>query len=150
MANPYNKPEKRMRDDGRQPLHPKSPNEPARSKSNPFAKFARRDKDNTGATKCLDRFFVHEDVRFVKRTFPKDGTRTVLQSAPPAAKVAASVPSTTVDLTNELNAQPFDSPGIPEQRSSGTLRQSSFDYGPGDGMHETVDDHESIREPDSR
>jgi hypothetical protein len=51
MANPYNKPEKRKRDDGRQPLHPKSPNEPAaRSKSNPSAKFARRDKDNTGAT----------------------------------------------------------------------------------------------------
>ena len=103
VANPYKKQKKRPLDEekDRKPLQPKSPNEKKRNASkrqNPFAQF-RLDKENPNADKrepastMLEAYRFGEDVRFVKRVFPRNGTRATLPK--PVIQPYARKPSTT-------------------------------------------------------
>jgi 5'-3' exonuclease len=153
MANPYSNMAKK------QPLLPKSPNEPDRksknknNKPNPFTMFA-RDKENTTSKTGMERFLARDgdnDVRFVKRVFPKDGTRTLLRKAasPPTAKAPPPPPQSFVAATRSMPTEDesFDDDvlEIPEPDSVvGTRSKMSFDYG------NDYDDYNNINSDDCR
>lgn len=164
MANPYNNnnmAKKQQQGEGsRSPLLPTSPNQPDRKgksiKPNPFAMFA-RDKENTSKSKTagMERFLARDgdnDVRFVKRVFPKDGTRTLRckTASSPVAKAPPPPQSFFVDDKPAARSEPTEDDflddvlEIPEPDSAVRTRSTMpFDYGNDDGDN-FDDDYDNI------
>lgn len=162
-ANPYRQSKKPKRVEQhaavRKPLLQQSPSDLNRKKPNRFAAFALDreetvEKKSSGITKLFEN---RGDVRFVKRSFPKDGSRSVWHKKPPAAKQPPVAPiDVDLDHFKATRSSPqVQSPGdeLPEPESQEAvinLTQSSFDYGNDDDFRDTLDEPKtaSKRSPD--
>jgi 5'-3' exonuclease len=160
MANPYNMANKRKREDGRKALLPKSPNEPNSKKPNPFAMFA-RDKENTSKT-GLKKFLARDgddDVRFVKRIFPTDGTRTLIRKAPSPVVAKAPPPPlhcvVDVDVDDKPateQSEPVSLNDVPEILDSiaGAQTKMAFGHGNNNDDDDSLDSMEMKNLPSRR
>ena len=74
LCNPY-RPTKKSKDQERLPLNVKSPNR-RKLGGNPFAKFTRDDEASSSPESFLLKYQQKADIRFVKRRFPIDKTKT--------------------------------------------------------------------------
>jgi 5'-3' exonuclease len=162
MTNPYGAAKKQ-----KEPLLPTSPNEPDRkqnnksqhNKPNPFAMFARDKENNTSKTKTggTERFLARDgdnDVRYVKRVFPADGTRTLLQKAaspstakappPPRSFLVDDKPAARTSKPTEQDDPLDDVIEIlePDDSAIGTRSQMLFDYENDDDYDDDIINHD--------
>jgi len=154
VANPYRKTKKHKPENSRKPLLASSPNLlDSKDKLNPFAKFARGGKENTAGKSSLEQLLGRsEDVRFVKRSFPKDGSRSLLPKpvAPSVKPLLAKRDSSrsllqrpaVVDKLPKSNYTLEDLDEIPEAAPTPlkALSQPSFDYGNDEDCRDNIEE----------
>jgi hypothetical protein len=157
IENPYLA-KKRPREEHRPPLNEVSQNELGnhRSRSNPFAKFARKaDKKPASNGSCgssmLKYLQKREDVRFVKRRFPAENcfNRHLTKSKPTATSTrlgafslgekASTTQLEQIDL--QLDEDPVGERPVSQGDHNSTIKSHGFQYEAGD---ETASDAAAV------
>jgi 5'-3' exonuclease len=109
----------------RSPLQPKSPNERLKKRKNPFALFGHGTENSVdnkvvSTNPMLDAYRSGQDVRFVKRIFPRDGSRAATSDfcqKPVSGVVQRPSVSEVIDVDNSA---------IPTPGSEQMAKKSAF------------------------